>query len=85
MNTTLVKQLSIYTLKLAVAGTAGVCVGKLVYDKLPGGKKRGQKKKYKDLIVVASEYEKKMDVFIKLINSKAEIREVLAKNGVHFS
>ena len=43
------------------------------------------KKKYKDLIVVASEYEKKMDVFIKLINSKAEIREVLAKNGVHFS
>lgn len=50
MNTTLVKQLSIYTLKLAVAGTAGVCVGKLVYDKLPGGKKKGgRRKKFHDI------------------------------------
>ena len=48
MNTEL-KYVSIYALKLAVAGTAGACVGKLVYDKLPGGKKGGRKKKYKDL------------------------------------
>ena len=50
MNQALVKYISVYALKLAVAGTAGACVGKLVYDKLPGGKKKGgQKKKYKDL------------------------------------
>ena len=48
-------------------------------------KLESSKKKYKDLIVVASEYEKKMDVFIKLINSKNEIKDILAKNGVHFS
>ena len=35
--------------------------------------------------MVASEYEKKMDMFIKLINSKSEIKEVLAKNGIQFN
>ena len=49
MNQALVKQISIYALKLAVAGTAGVCVGKVVYYNLPGGKKVSRKNKYKDL------------------------------------
>lgn len=49
MNKVLVKQFGIYALKLAVAGTAGACVGKVVYDKLPGGKTGGRQKKYKDL------------------------------------
>ena len=49
MNTALVKHFSRYALKLAVAGTAGACVGKLVYDKLPGGKKGGHRKKFHDI------------------------------------
>lgn len=54
MNQALVKQISIYALKLAVAGTAGVCVGKVVYYNLPGGKKvsrkkGGRRKKFHDI------------------------------------
>ena len=48
-------------------------------------KLNNSKKKYKDLLTVASQYEKKMDMFIKLINSKSEIKEVLAKNGIQFN
>lgn len=48
-------------------------------------KLNNSKKRYKDLLMVASEYEKKMDMFIKLINSKSEIKEVLAKNGIQFN
>lgn len=49
MNTALVKHLSKYALKVAIAGTAGACVGKLVYDKLPGGKKGCRRKKFHDI------------------------------------
>lgn len=50
MNQALVKQISTHALKLAVAATAGACVGKLVYDKLPGGKKKGgRRKKFHDI------------------------------------
>ncbi len=43
------KQLAIFMAEIAISATGAACFGKLVYDKLPGGKKRGQKKKYKDL------------------------------------
>ena len=44
------KQLAIFMAEIAISATGAACIGKLVYDKLPGGKKKGgQKKKYKDL------------------------------------
>ena len=43
------------------------------------------KKRYNDLINTASEYEKKMVNFVKLINSNPEIKAILSKHGVHFN
>lgn len=43
------------------------------------------KRKYRDMVLLASEYEKKVDGLIALINSKEEVREILRKNGVQFN
>ena len=43
------------------------------------------KKKYNDLFNIASEYEKKMNNFVKLINTNPEIKNVLSKYGVQFN
>lgn len=43
------------------------------------------KRKYKNMIVLASEYEKKIDSLISLVNSKEEVREILRKNGIQFT
>ena len=38
--------------------------------------------KYKELVGVLIEYEKKMKNFIELINNNDEVKEILLKNGV---
>ena len=38
--------------------------------------------KYKDLVQVIVEYEKKMQNFVKMINSNREVKEVMIKNGI---
>ena len=43
------------------------------------------KKKYNELFNIASEYEKKMNNFVKLINTNPEIKNVLSKYGVQFN
>ena len=43
------------------------------------------KKKYNDLFNIASEYEKKMTNFVKLINTNPEIKKVLSKYGIQFN
>ena len=43
------------------------------------------KKKYNDLYNIASEYEKKMTNFVKLINTNPEIKKVLSKYGIQFN
>ena len=43
------------------------------------------KKKYNDLFNIASEYEKKMTNFVKLINTNPEIKKVLSKYGTQFN
>ena len=43
------------------------------------------KKKYNELFNIASEYEKKMTNFVKLINTNPEIKNVLSKYGVQFN
>ena len=43
------------------------------------------KKKYKDLINTAIKYQEKMDNFIKIINNKKEIKDILNKNGIKFN
>ena len=43
------------------------------------------KKKYNELFHIASEYEKKMNNFVKLINTNPEIKNVLSKYGIQFN
>lgn len=41
--------------------------------------------KYKELVQVIVEYEKKMQNFVKLINSNREVKDVLTKNGIQIN
>ena len=44
------KQLAIFMAEIAISATGAACIGKLVYDKLPGGKKKGgRRKKFHDI------------------------------------
>ena len=44
------KQLAIFVAEIAISATGAACIGKLVYDKLPGGKKKGgRRKKFHDI------------------------------------
>ena len=41
--------------------------------------------KYKELVQVIVEYEKKMQNFVKLINSNREVKDILTKNGIQIN
>ena len=44
------KQVAIFVAEIAISATGAACIGKLVYDKLPGGKKKGgRRKKFHDI------------------------------------
>ena len=38
--------------------------------------------KFKNLVIIIAEYEKKMENFVKMINANKEVKEILFKNGI---
>ena len=41
--------------------------------------------KFKNLVMIIAEYEKKMENFVKMINANKELKEILYKNGIYIN
>ena len=41
--------------------------------------------KFKKLVMIIAEYEKKMENFVKMINANKELKEILYKNGIYIN